>query len=249
MKTRPTSQCTARLIAAMLCVIAVAALAITVPEVLAARRARASMPDAPGLAALSGHQLADLLPTQNDFPAGWTRNKTFDSPEDFGYGGYHNIGAVDGYQPVECYEVAYGIRTGSFPAATVAEHDPADPSYLMPDSTDLRMQVGREFNPTVFDDMRTLVSRCSYFRTRFPGFGYTVRILENSSPLGALQRFRYTVTVTDEHNPADTIDTDYYWYARVSGLIVSGMGTTGHQQMLDRFVEDTLRRVHGADHR
>jgi hypothetical protein len=238
----------ARLIAVMLCVIATAAVAITAPAVVAARRSGAPLPDAPGLAALSGHQLADLLPTQNDFPAGWTRKETFDAPEGFGYGGYHNIGAVDGYQPVECYEVAYGIRTGSYPAATVAEHDPADPSYLMSDSTDIRMEVGREFNPAVFDEMRSRVSRCLHFRVRFPGFLYTVRILEDSRPVGAPQRFRYSVTVTDEDNSAHTIATHYYSYARVSGLIVSGMGTTGHEHMLDRFFEDILHRTHAADH-
>ncbi|MEE3067477.1 MAG: hypothetical protein VYA67_26680 [Actinomycetota bacterium] len=239
----------APLIAAALCVLAVAALAITVPAVLTGLRARAPLPDAPGLAALSGRELAELLPRQSDFPAGWTRNKTFDSPDQFGYGRYHSVGAVDGYQPVECYETAYGIQTGSLPAATVAEHDPADPPYRLPDSTDIQIAVGREFNSAVFDDTRTLVSRCSSLHNRFPGWVYTVRILEDSRPPGGLQRFRYTVTTTDQQNPADTISTDYYSYVRMSGLMVSGNTTGVHQQMLDTFVEDTLRRVHAADHR
>lgn len=238
----------APLIAAALCVLAVAAVAITVPVVLTAGRASAPLPDAPGLAALSGRELAELLPPQSDFPAGWTRNKTFDSPDQFGYGRYHNVGFVDGYQPVECYPVAYGIQTGSLPAATVAEHDPADPPYRLPDSTDIQIAVGREFNSTVFDDTRTLVSRCSSFRNRFPGWVYTVHILEDLRPPGGPQRFRYTVTTTDPQNPADAISTDYYSYVRISGLILSGNTTGVHQQMLDTFFEDTLSRIHADDH-
>lgn len=62
----------------MLCVLAVAAVVITAPAVLIAWRVGASGPEplAPGLAALSGKQLADLLPKQSDFPAGWSPKET-----------------------------------------------------------------------------------------------------------------------------------------------------------------------------
>lgn len=235
-------------LAAALCVVALAAVAVTVPAVLTAWRARTPVAVAPGLAALSGGQLADLLPKQGDFPAGWTRIQKMDSPNDFGYGSYHNIGGVAGYQPVECSLAAYGIRTGSLFAASVAEHDPAGLSYLMPDRTDVQIAVGREFNATIFDDARRLVSRCSTFRDRFPGLVYTARILEDSRPSDGPERFRYAVTTSDKDQSGRPIATSFYSYVRVSGLILSGNASGAQQHVLDTLFDDTLRRIDATGH-
>jgi hypothetical protein len=234
--------CTSRVIAAILSGVAAAAVAITVPHTLAVRRAQPP-PVAPGLAALSDQQLADLLPARNAFPADWTPNHNYDSPDRFGYGRYHNIGVSDGYQPLECHEVAYGIRTGSYPAATVDEHDPADRSTSRIPSSDILMQVGREFRPDVFDDMRALVARCAHFHARFPDFDFTTRIVEDTRPADAPQRFRYTVTVTSGRNPVYPITSRDYAYARFDHLIVSANATVGHQQMLDHFFAATVQRL------
>ncbi|ORW03452.1 MULTISPECIES: hypothetical protein [Mycobacterium] len=255
MNSRPLRQRSAHLIAAAMCVLAIAAVAITIPAVLAARRHLSPLPVAPGLAALSDEQLAALLPNQSDFPAGWKRNDSFNSRNTFGYATYHNIGSIDGYEPVGCYEVAYGIMTGSFPAATVNEHDPADRSSL-PDHTNIGIEIGRQFAPSVFDDMRQLVARCAHFRDHFPGFTYTVRILEDSRPAGGPQRFRYNVTITDEtaaavtdgkRAPPHVISTDYFSYAQISGLILSGSDDTGDEHRFDALFDATQRRTQAAE--
>lgn len=239
--SRPSAR-TSRVIAAIMSGVSAAAVAITVPHTLAARWAQPP-PVAPGLAALSDQQLAGLLPARNAFPAAWTSNDTYDSPDAFGYGRYHNIGVSDGYQPLECHEVAYGIRTGSHPSATVDEHDPADRSTSRSYSSDILMSVAREFRPDVFDDMRTLVRRCGHFHARFPDFDFTTRIVEDTRPADAPQRFRYTVTVTWGHNPVHPITSRDYAYARLDHLIVSAEATVGHEQMLDHFFADTVQRL------
>ena len=233
---------TSRVIAAIMSGIAVVAVAVTAPRTLAAWQAQTT-PVAPGLAALSDQQLAGLLPAQNAFPAGWTPNQNYVSPNKFGYGRYHNIGASDGYQPLECHEVAYGIRTGSYPTATVDEHDPGDRSTSRYPSSDILMNVGREFRPDVFDEMRTLVLRCAHFHARFPDFDFTTRIVEDTRPADAPQRFRYTVTVTWGRNPVHPIASHHYAYARFDDLIVSANATAGHEAMLDHFFADTTQRL------
>jgi hypothetical protein len=105
------------------------------------------------------------------------------------------------------------------------------------------MNVGREFRPEVFDDMRTLVLRCAHFHARFPGFDFTTRIVEDTRPADAPQRFRYTVTVTWGRNPVHPIATHHYAYARFDHLIVSADATVGHEQMLDHFFADTVQRL------
>jgi hypothetical protein len=242
MSTHRPGTPTSRVIAVVMSGVAAAALAITVPYVLAARRAYTPRV-APGLAALSDQQLAGLLPARNAFPAGWTPNHNYDSPDRFGYGRSHNIGVSDGYQPFECHEVAYGIRTGSYPAATVDEHDPADRSTSRIHSSDILMQVGREFRPDVFDDMRALVARCAHFHARFPGFDFTTHIVEDTRPVDGPQRFRYTVTNSWGRNPVRTVGTHDYAYARFDHLIVSANATVGHQQMLDHFFAATVQRL------
>lgn len=238
---RPTAR-TSRLIAAITSGVASAAVVITMPHTLAAWRTQPA-PVAPGLAALSDQQLAALLPARNAFPADWTANDNYDSPDAFGYGRYHNIGVSDGYQPLECHEVAYGIRTGSRPSATVDEHDPADRSTSRIRSSDIRMRVAREFRPDVFDDARALVRRCGHFHARFPDFNFTTRIVDDTRPADAPQRFRYTVTVTWGQNPVHPIASRNYSYARFDHLIVSADATVGHEQMLDHFFADTVQRL------
>jgi hypothetical protein len=235
----------ARLITALMCIIAATALAITVPVVVAARRGQSPLPIAPGLAALNDHQLAKLLPAPTTFPDGWTAKKTYDSPDIFGYPGYHNTGAADGFAPVACHEIAYGARIGAFEATTVEEHDPADPAH-MPDRTDIRLSIGREFNTSVFDEMRTLASQCPHFRARNFGFDFTVHVLDDTHPADGPQRFRFNVIVSYGRNPVHTIAVDDYVYARISGLIVSGKATDGHQRLLDQLFNDTLRRIDTA---
>jgi hypothetical protein len=245
MSSRARRLWVSRLIAAVMCVIAAAALAITVPRVVAQRRGPAPLPIAPGLAALNDHQLAELLPAASSFPGGWTPKKTYDSPGVFGYPGYHNTGADDGFEPVACHEVAYGARIGAFSAASVDEHDPTDSAYLS-DRSDIRLSIGREFNPSVFDEMRTLATQCPHFPARVPGFDFTVHIIEDIRSAAGPQRFRYRVTVTYGHSPVHVIGSDDYAYARISGLIVSGMATDGHRRLLDELFGDTLRRADAA---
>ncbi len=235
-----------RMIAATMTVVAAAAVAVTVAHVRAGIRVH-TPPAAPGLAALSDQQLAGLLPAGNAFPAGWTPNHSYVSPDGFGYSRYHNIGAADGYRPLACHEVAYGIRTGSRAAAIVDEHDPAGRSASRIPSSDILMNVGREFRPEVFDDMRDLVLRCPRIHARFPGFDFTTRIVEDTRPADAPQRFRYTVTVTSDR---ELIATRDYAYARFDHLIVSAEATAGHERLLDHFMAETVQRLTtaGAPH-
>jgi hypothetical protein len=144
---------------------------------------------------------------------------------------------------VECHEVPNGLRTGSYPAATVDEHDPGDRSTSRIPSSDILMDVGREFRPEVFDDMRALVLRCAHFHARFPGLDFTTRIVEDTRLADAPQRFRFTVTVTWGRNPVHPITTHDYAYARFDHLIVSADATVGHEQMLDHFFADTVQRL------
>jgi hypothetical protein len=224
-----------QLIAATLCVLAITAVAVTLPTVLARHRAGASGPGqlAPGLAALTDQQLGELVPRQRDFPEGWTPTHTYRPWDNFGYTRYHEMRDALAYRPSECFQVALGLATGSFGVATVAEHDPADRSYL-PESTDIRVEIGREFEPAVFDDMTTRLPRCSHFIDEFASQN-TVRILEDVHPANGPWRLRYSVT--------SDLGTDYYSYARASGLILTGEAKDGHQQLLDALFENTLRRI------
>ncbi|HEY9304213.1 MAG TPA: hypothetical protein VIO95_07980 [Mycobacterium sp.] len=224
-----------QLFAAALCVVAIIAVAITVPTALARHRAgRAGSGQlAPGLAALTDQQLGELVPRQSDFPAGWTPVHTYKPWDNFGYSRYHEMRNARAYRPSECFQVALGLATGSFGVATISEHDPADPSSL-PGSSDIRVEVGREFDPSVFDDMATRLPRCSHFIDEF-GYRNTVRILEDVHSADGQRHLRYSVT--------SDLGTDYYSYSRVSRLILTAEAKDGHQPLLDDLFENTLRRI------
>jgi hypothetical protein len=235
------------LIAALMSVIAVAAMVITGIGAATRSRAPAPGPLAPGLAALTGQQLADMLPRESDFPAGWTRVDTYGSRADgFGYSRYHSIGASFSHQPAECFDVVYGGATGSFPAAEIGEHDPTDPPYEYPRHEDMSVKIGREFNPAVFDEMTKRVSRCLHSVARSPATLYTVRILEDSRPAGGPQRFRYSVTTAYGEEPSHVMSVGYYSYARLSGLILTASSDDGRQDLLDPLFENTIGRIRAA---
>ncbi|GAB7142290.1 hypothetical protein [Mycobacterium riyadhense] len=231
-------------IAAALCVIATAAVLITAPSVLDGWRNRGpSGPEglAPKLAALSDQQLADLLPKEGEFPASWTVSEIKELSDTFGYLRYHVSDEGLGFDPVECFSVVGVASTGAFDAAEVFGHDPADPPEVA-DRRDIRLMVGREFDPAGFDTFTGLVSRCLRFSSAAVG-SYTVRILEDAHPSTGPQRFRYSITTTIGGDPADATRIDYYSYARTSGLVLTGTASDGHQQSFDALFDSTLRRI------
>ncbi|SOJ55559.1 hypothetical protein MSIMFB_03041 [Mycobacterium simulans] len=231
-------------IVAALCVIASAAVVITAPSVLDGWRNRGpSGPEglAPKLAALSDQQLADLLPKQSEFPDSWTVSDIKELSDTFGYFRYHVSDEGLGIDPAECFSVVGVASTGAFDAAEVFGHDPADPPEVA-DRRDIRLMVGREFDPSGFDAFTGLVSRCLRFSSAAVG-SYTVSILENSHPSAGPQRFRYSITTTIGGDPADATRIDYYSYARTSGLVLTGAASAGHQQVFDTLFDGTLRRI------
>lgn len=225
----------AQLLAVVLCVLAIVAVAITLPVVLGRHRATGpgSAQLAPGLAALTDQQLAELVPKQSDFPTGWTPTHTYEPWDNFGYTRYHEMRNALSYRPSECFQVSLGLATGSYGVATVAEHDPGSPAYL-PGSADIRVEIGREFDPTIFDDMASRLPRCGHFTDEF-GYQDTVRVLEDAHPANGPRRLRYSVT--------SDLGTDYYSYARAAGLILTAQAKDGRQQLLDDLFENTVRRI------
>ncbi|GAQ32847.1 secreted protein [Mycobacterium pseudoshottsii JCM 15466] len=203
---------------------------------------------APGLAALSGERLAELLPVQTDLPPGWTR---YDDPyrrtpaAGFGYHRYHSNGVDWGYQPAECIDVRYrnGHVTPS-PAAEFAQYAPGHPTEVH-QVADLQIQISREFNPALFTDMLAQVSRCRRFIARQP-FGtarFTVRVLEDSHPLHGPHRFRYAVTVTYSDDDLLPSETRYVSYARTSRLVVAASDSSGNPQLLDTVFDKALHQI------
>lgn len=231
------------LIAAALCVLATAAVLITAPAVHSALRSGASgrQPLAPRLAALSDQELAQLLPTQSEFPASWTVDETTELSDTFGYFKYHVFDEGLGFDPIVCFGVVGVASTGAFDAAQVFGHDPAA-QVAVADGKDILLTVGREFDRSGFDAFVGLVSRCLRFGSAVAG-SYTVRILEDSRPTAGPQRFRYSLTTTISAEPADETRTDYYSYGRTSGLILTGSAGSGHQQALDALFDITLQRI------
>jgi hypothetical protein len=229
------------LIAAAMCLLAIVAVLITVPTVLAGRSAGTDAGQlAPGLAALTDQHLAGLLPKQNDFPASWTVKDTAEVSDTFGYFKYHVHDDGLGFSPAECFPVIGVASTGAFHVAEVSGHDPADAADVS-DREDIRLTVGREFDTAGFDALINLVSRCSRFTSAAVG-GYAVQVLEDTRPDAGPQRFRYSLTTTMSGEPAEVSRTDYYSYARVRDLILSGSASTGHQQAFDALFDNTLRR-------
>ncbi len=231
-------------IAAALCVVAVAAVLITAPHVFRSWRddaPRAPEPAAPGLAALSDQQLADLLPKPSEFPVSWTVKAKTRGYQGFGYARQQPFHDVLDYDPAECSDVNdYAVGNGD--AAEVVGYIPADPPEAVFDPHDIRLTIGREFDRSGFDAMIALVSRCSRFTSAL-GVTSTVRILEDSRPANGPQRFRISVTETTFGEPAGAAETKYFSYARLNRLVLSGTVTPGNQQAFDALFENTLRRI------
>lgn len=243
----PSGPCNARgpwLIAAALWVVAIAAVVITVSALLAGRADRGTsgpQPLGPKLAARNDQQLAELLPKASDFPASWTVSDVKELSDTFGYFRYHVSDEGLGFTPAECFSVVGVASTGAFDAAEVFGHDPAD-SPDVADRRDIRLMVGREFDPTGFDAFTGLVKRCLHFTSAAVG-SYAVNILEDSHPTDGPQRFRYSITATIGGEPADATRVDYYSYARTSGLVLTGTASTGHQLPFDALFDSTLHKI------
>lgn len=233
-------------------VIALSALALTVPALSAGHRSAAASaePLAPGLAALSDLELLDLLMHPAALPEGWWWSLTPEAGgvEDFGY--YRDQvsdrnGAIAGYRPADCAGLIGMVTTGTIDAAEISGYDPVHPgdSY---DRKDIRLALAREFDPAGFADMVALVSRCRHvtFDTSRYHTGYTVDILEDSHPGGDTRLFRYSVT-THAQDSQDS-QTRYYAYASSAHVILHGTATDGHRGEFDTLVTDTVARIRTA---
>jgi hypothetical protein len=228
-----------------LCVITIAAVLIAVPT----RSWHSDAPHppdplAPGLAALSDQQLADLLPKRPEFPPSWTvkDEHRYDS---FGY--YRSQPFHDGIgpEPAECAHVGE-LAVGVSDAAEISGLNPADQpdSRLYPRS--IRLSLAREFNRGGLDAMINLVSRCS--RSTSGGvLIYTVRVLEDSRPANGAQRFRIVKTAAAASGNPSVAETEFFSYARTSRLILIGYGRNDNQQLLDTLFDSTLRRLDAPD--
>lgn len=232
------------LIVRVLGVLAVAAVAVTVPAARTAWHRLGPGPAAPGLAALGDDQLLGLLPAPGDFPAGWTFSNEKAIFEDFGYYTTPPRKGPFNFTPQECEGLGTVLSTGAFRAAEVSGDAPAPRGRA--ERQRIRLIIGREFDPAGFADMVDLVSRCpnSTWLIR-PGdeIRYTVRILENTYPDGGPQRFRYALTTAVDGHRTGQPRTEFFSYARVAGLVLSGSGSAGHQQEFDELFDHTLSRL------
>jgi hypothetical protein len=232
------------LTAAALCVIATAAIWIAVPTKLWHNGAPGTPdPLAPGLAALSDQQLADLLPRPADFPASWTV-KSEHTSDAFGFSRSQPFHDPYGAEPAECRNVGE-LGVGATAASAVSAHNPADPPQYVPELVDIRLTIAREFNRDGFGAMIDLVSRCSRFDSGNILI-YTVRVLEDSRPNSGPQRFRIEKTTAAADGSPSVARTDYFSFARTSGLILIGYGRNGNQQLLDTEFDSALNRIGGT---
>jgi hypothetical protein len=151
-------------------------------------------------------------PKHGDFPASRRVDDTSNLSDAFGCFRYHVSEDGLGFDPAECFSVIGVASTGAFDAAEVFGHDPADPADVY-DRRDIRLMVGREFDPAGFDTMIGVVSRCSRFSSDAVG-AYTVHILEDSRPAVGPQSFRYSLATAISGDPADATRTEYFSYAR-----------------------------------
>lgn len=223
-----------------MCLVAIAAVLITAPVALRHWR-KTTPPPAPGLAALSDQQLADLLPKPADFPTTWTVNARTEGADRFGYfrmQPFHD-GAL-GHDPAECANVndlAPGIAGG----AEIAGRDPADRPESPGQHPDVRLRIGREFNQSGFDAMTALMSRRSRF-TFADTINHTVHVIEDSRSVNGPQLFRISVTTT-LGNSTDAARTQYFSFAQPSNLVLIGDATTSNQHALDVLIENALHRI------
>jgi hypothetical protein len=230
-----------RLIAVTLCVIAIAATLITALTRSWQHNATGTTdPVAPGLAALSDQQLAELLPKPGEFPASWTVKSRTESDR-FGYFRQQPFHERLGASPAECANVGE-LAVGATGGAEVSGYDPAGPPSLSYEPRDLRLTVAREFNRDGFDAMIPRVFRCSRFSFA-QTIIHTVRVLEDSRPENGPQRFRISVTIRSTDEPPTVMRTEYFSYARLSRLILVGFASTGNQQVLGALFDNTLRRI------
>nr|WP_306439432.1 hypothetical protein [Mycobacterium simiae] len=127
------------------------------------RYAQLVVPDAPPADAAATGEGREHGPNARfaitDFPASWTVSDINELSDTFGYFRYHVSDEGLGFTPVKCFAVVGVASTGAFDAAEVFGHDPADPAEVA-DRSDIRLTVGREFDPTGFDAFTGLVSRC-----------------------------------------------------------------------------------------
>lgn len=201
---------------------------------------RTPEPVAPGLAALSDRQLADLLPKPGEFPASWTVKAKEESGR-FGYFRQQPFHERLGTSPAECSNVDE-LAVGATGGAEVSAYNPGGPPSLGYEPRDIRLTVAREYNRDAFDAMIRRVSHCSRFSFA-ETIIHTVRVLEDSRPPNGPQRFRITVTVRSSDEPPSVMRTDYFSYARLSRLVLIGFASTGNQQLLDALFDNTLRRI------
>ncbi len=233
------------LIGIALCAITIAAVLIAVPT----RSWHGDAPPtpdplAPGLAALSDRQLADMLPKRAEFPASWTV-KDEHSYDSFGYFRSQPFHDGIGPEPAECAHLGE-LAAGARDTAEVSGLNPADPPDSRFDPRSIRLSIAREFNRGGFDAMIDLVSRCS----RFTSGGvliYTVRVLEDSRPANAPQRFRIVETQAAASGNPRLTRTEYFSFARTSALILTGYARNDNQQLLDTLFDSTLRRIGAPD--
>lgn len=228
-----------RLLAVLLSLVAVTAVAITVPAVIRIGRT-APEPRPPGLAAMNGTALATLLPTRDDFPAEWEVNYTLKPSDQFGYAS--GTPSSPFYHPAECFAlIAQANADNNFFAAGIVGHDPADPEVFF-GRKDVRIAISRDFHPASFDQHVALLSRCADFtdESSNPVAHETVKILESPA---RQQRLRYSLTRTVDGEPADQAQTDYYSLVQLSGLVLAGHASTDHQLIMDALFETTLQRI------
>ncbi|MBS9532509.1 hypothetical protein KIH27_02780 [Mycobacterium sp. M1] len=221
------------LLAAAVWVVALAAVALVVPVSIAQR----PQPAAPGSAALSNQQLAEMLPGAGDFPAGWTLKAYPGYAENFGYWRYHRADDLGPTTPEECADVQFGASPDSSTAVDIAGAATAS-GY----PGDVRLAIEREFQPAGFDEMIARVARCGEITSgpRLLRTREIVRIVTDSRPRGRPQLFRYTVTADYGDGQARI---RHYAYARTGRLILTGECVDAERQLLDRLFAQTLGRM------
>lgn len=232
------------LIAAALCVIATTAVLFTAPVVVSRlqdhRSSSQADPLAPGLAALHDQQLLDMLPKLSDFDESW-RIKAEKYYDRFGYFRHPPYQEVVGVVATECSNVD-SLALGAGAAAQVSAYRSADASADVYTIPDIEIAVDREFDPSAFEAMISLVNRCLSFTT-WGRISETVQILEDSRPANGAQRFRISITETWAGNPPSV---KYLSFARLSRLVLTGRATAGYQQTLDALFDNALRRIGGV---
>ena len=194
----------------------------------------------------SDQQLADLLPKRAEFPASWTVKDEHES-DSFGYyrsQPFHLTVLVPSPPNARTWTSSRWVSATPPRSPDCNPADPPDSPLRHPRS--IRLSIAREFNRGGFDAMIDLVARCS----RFTSGGvliYTVRVLEDSRPANAPQRFRIVETQAAASGNPRVARTEYFSFARTSALILTGYARNDDQQLLDTLFDSTLRRIGAPD--